>query len=788
VEGLRILVGESQATRDLGLKSADFKPQEYLVKFLPDTIVLMGSDLPYRSLKVDYADFKTYPDFWSGMGTSHAVYDFLERQCGVRWYGPGDLGTVADARPTLLVTGSTEEIRRKPRMATREYQLDQTQSGKPIRIAGPEDTVSSAEFGRWLRRMRMGGDFINGNHMTIQLYFYHWDKIKPESPWSKETPMKDWFQGRRPELFAQGYEAGGKAHSTQAKSMNVFAPNTFIPPQPCLSHPGTLEFFAQRAKDYFDSGDERPRWFQGRWSAGAAYPFSWEDNDEYCKCPACLAQLSQTEVAQRQDGKGNGRFSLGYTSKYYFDFVNKLAREVGKSHPERFITGLAYWHNARHPGFELEPNIGVQLCTATRNFWCPATRDGETAIYNEWIQKEGGKRPLYLYLYYLFPGLIGKNGKFEPFPGFFANQVAADWKRYDKDGINGFYITTQYIFPEKFLHDQLELHLVSKLSDDPTLDGNKLIDEFFTRYYGAAAGPIRGFYELVEKTYNDPNNYPEGIRNGTLELHQSEEIAWGYLGTKERMDKLAGFMAEAKAAAKTETEKQRVGLFERGVWLPMVKGSETFANKAATEQAMAKLKNRPAPTLNVPRLAASAAGDPEKVDWSKAAKSPAWSTVTGFPAERQIEAQLAHDGEFLYIRMSDPAAEKGKLVSAMDIFSGDDFEIMIGEKPAKPYTAVMVAPDGRKAGTYFFPEGAGYRWSDPWNEGWTAVSRAEGGGWTVLVSLPLKQIAPSGIKPGTTLYGNLFRHVTGDEEPLAWSPTFTRKFQVPERFGKITLE
>jgi len=44
--GVRILVGESQATRTLGLKGADFKPQEYLIRFLPDALILMGRDKP----------------------------------------------------------------------------------------------------------------------------------------------------------------------------------------------------------------------------------------------------------------------------------------------------------------------------------------------------------------------------------------------------------------------------------------------------------------------------------------------------------------------------------------------------------------------------------------------------------------------------------------------------------------------------------------------------------------------------------------------------------------------
>jgi len=49
VTGPRILVGESKATRALGLKNADFKPQEYLVRFAPDLLVLMGRDYLSRT-------------------------------------------------------------------------------------------------------------------------------------------------------------------------------------------------------------------------------------------------------------------------------------------------------------------------------------------------------------------------------------------------------------------------------------------------------------------------------------------------------------------------------------------------------------------------------------------------------------------------------------------------------------------------------------------------------------------------------------------------------------------
>jgi hypothetical protein len=44
VQGTSILVGESAATRKLGLPGQELQPQEYLLRALPDTLVLMGRD------------------------------------------------------------------------------------------------------------------------------------------------------------------------------------------------------------------------------------------------------------------------------------------------------------------------------------------------------------------------------------------------------------------------------------------------------------------------------------------------------------------------------------------------------------------------------------------------------------------------------------------------------------------------------------------------------------------------------------------------------------------------
>ena len=116
VTGTRVLVGESRATHRLGVSPGKLSEQEYLIQFLPETLVLMGVD------KADYGEVvydaenlavcKGFPGFFDEQGTMHAVYDFLRRYCGVRWFDSTELGMSYPETSTLTVRGS--EVQRKP--------------------------------------------------------------------------------------------------------------------------------------------------------------------------------------------------------------------------------------------------------------------------------------------------------------------------------------------------------------------------------------------------------------------------------------------------------------------------------------------------------------------------------------------------------------------------------------------------------------------------------------------------------------------------------------------------
>ena len=62
-------------------------------------------------------------------------------------------------------------------------------------------------------------------------------------------------------------------------------------------------------------------------------------------------------------------------------------------------------------------------------------------------------------------------------------------------------------------------------------------------------------------------------------MHQVEEIAWKHLGTDLRMIELGELMRKAKAFAVSDREKQRVALWEKGVWNYMVAGKKQYLAK-----------------------------------------------------------------------------------------------------------------------------------------------------------------------------------------------------------------
>jgi hypothetical protein len=466
------------------------------------------------------------PEWDAEQGTSYAAHDFLERFCDVRWYGPTDLEMVCPKKATLAVV--PKDVRRRPAFALRCGHV------RPPMPIGRTlwNNPSPADLRLFWARLRAGGEPYACSHS----FYGYYDRF-----WKKSPARPERFVEAHPEWFARGYEGR--------------------PPQMCYSSEGFIGQVVRDAGGYFDGRGAPP----GARARGDFFALVPMDNNAWCKCPVCQARI-------HQDEKDHPHFTRGAASDYIFGFANAVARRVGAAHPGKYLSTLAYHDYAYYPRrTKLEPNISVMMCLHTRNWWAPSMKANDMKVYRAWVDNEKG-RPLYVWAYYCFPEFWTQRKAFHCFPGFFAHTAARQIKMFARDGIRG-------ISTGGGLGEQVDTYVSFKLFDDPSLDVEALLDEFFTRYYGPAAAPMKQMYLRIEKTYSDPAGYSEEVRKADRHFHQTEEMAWKYLGTADRMAALGKLMKQAEAAAQTDVQKQRVALFRQGVWEHMLEGRRRWTAK-----------------------------------------------------------------------------------------------------------------------------------------------------------------------------------------------------------------
>gem|GEM_PF-104222 len=541
VAGIRVLVGDSAATRALGIEGADFAPQEYLIAFRPQTLILIGRDwedsaanrrefgrpmscgfsLDDTRQHIDYWKTVGYPERSTGeielpgvyddQGTCYATYHFIEHFCNVRWYGPNDTSIILPTLQTLTVKGM--DIRRSPALKYR----DALWAGNWPFMKGQWDSPTQSEIYLFWRRLRLGGEKWAGNHTfhpkTIQSMFMN-----------------------------PAYQAQGPGRGTQL----------------CYTHPLLVEEVAQMARDFFDGKMNAP---EGWKAVGNYFAIVPDDNSNFCQCDRC-----KTLLASGKD-MNTGQFSSGTVSNYFFSFVNAVAKEVRQTHPDKYIATLAYWNYALPPcGFDIEPNVSVAPCLHTCLYAIhQEIRENDIKLYKEWLQK--AKAPIFLWNYYHHPMEPALIDKWKCFPNVMVHESARTMRMFIKDGIRGIFVCGE--------QDMLESYVIAKLWDDPNQDVEAMLHEFFLQYFGAAAEPMETCYRLLEEIACNPKNYPPPFykHNGI----DWKNVAWTHLGTAERMEQLDFLMKWAQTLACTEQEKQRVGLWNEALWEWMENGYAQYA-------------------------------------------------------------------------------------------------------------------------------------------------------------------------------------------------------------------
>lgn len=560
-KGNKIHIGDTYYSRSQGLRAEDFEPQEYIIRFQGNNLILYGRDwyptietlselgmtilstpLAQTRVEIDYnratnqfgSNYIILPGIYDDQASLYATYDFLESMLGVRWYGPSDFNIIYHESKNISV--EKKDKRRSPKMKYR----DATGLGGPM-ISEQYGKPNKDAVELFHRRLRKGGEKWGVNHSLSSFQ----DRFLQENP---ETP--ELFEGKKGEYFAKGRTGG--AHTLQF----------------CYNNEAFIEQLAKDARDYFDGKSIKGRQI----AMGDYFAILPLDNGTWC-----LGDLCQADLEKGKDQKNEQHFSSGTASNYIFTFVNEVAKRVKQTHPDKKIGTLAYHVYSYFPDqVKFESNVSVSPCLHNRHYMSPSLKKHELAWYKDWVKKS--PQPVYLWNYSTFPtergifgfGAFGEREPWNVFPGFSAHAQADLIDMYHEDNIRGVFLCG--------VGEQLDYYLAMKHYDDPNLEIEVVLDEFFNLYFGEAAIPMQQFYSKIEQTYNNFSLYPEKVK-GEKHFHQDEELAWDYLGTDEVMRELQNYITQANATNLTQVEKKRLKSWEKGIWEYMKNGKTNYLKK-----------------------------------------------------------------------------------------------------------------------------------------------------------------------------------------------------------------
>ena len=747
VEGNRILVGESAATRALAVPTAPLAEQEYLIQTSPGVLVLMGHDGP-EFTQVDYQSYGSlYKTAAQPIGSCYAVHAFLENQLGVKWYLPNEtLGEVVPRNPNVSLPKLS--IRRRPDLPIRSIyplfintekltftQWDQRQKFQSSWV-NPRTSLLY-----WIRNRMWGGRQHNANHS-----FNFFDKA---------------FGSTHPEWFSTKSFARMQKLNYQTEV------------QPCLTAKGFQEQVVAIARDYFAG---RPEPFPGayRGSGGRFFSVMPNDNTNMCGCADCRPRY--------RPGIGPS----GNASHYVWEFVNAVAREIRQTHPQAMISNCAYFNYTAPPeGLIFEPNVAVEFCKFYTYYANPLRLRRDHLRIAEFVNQNQ------VHFFTTWEYLLKPAMTEWAFPCLVPHVHVTDVRGLQK--IGGFQGgKLQYLYLQTYngtrpggvaqanpVLDFMNLYWRMKLYDDTTLDIDVALEKYYRSFFGPGAPAMKTFYTALEQRW---------LRLGGG--HDSRSW-WNRLGTREFVGELQRALMQAREATAVKTVyRRRVDLIDEGILQHMVKGRARYETTALAEAA-------PVATSGVARAPAGIPANKWEHDstWANSPRQHISKTLKNKPVPQQTEFQLAWDDKWLYLKAfcHEPLLENLKANTRdRDVggFSDDSIELFFDPTGlGTTYYQFCITSRGVVYDAQETPGAIGATANINWNSGIKVRSKMGEQGWELRAAIPWANLAQQPPRAGSTWRFNLCRNrFTETEQPpySAWSPS-PAGFRDPDQFGLITL-
>ncbi len=193
----------------------------------------------------------------------------------------------------------------------------------------------------------------------------------------------------------------------------------------------------------------------------------------------------------------------GKFSNYVWSFTDKVARMVAERCPGKMIGTFAYEHYREVPTKPetMAPNVAVMICYTRVLSVDPEKKALARNTIANWAKKV---KNLYFWTYPIFDYWPPWRG----FPRFYPDILTEDIRMNAELGAHGEFLESESMLPGdqdvSYVHiafpglTHLTAYVTVKLLWDAQTDVRALLDEYYTKFYGAAEGPMRRFWEKAE--------------------------------------------------------------------------------------------------------------------------------------------------------------------------------------------------------------------------------------------------------------------------------------------------
>ncbi|MEA3403528.1 MAG: DUF4838 domain-containing protein [Armatimonadota bacterium] len=411
-------------------------------------------------------------------GTLNAVYWLLE-ELGVRWFIPTELGENVPEMATVTIPEMHRRV--EPRFpCRRNHGIDRSIRG---------------EGEKWRRRIRITSHDLN---VPFNRYSHNLSRIVRISEHADEHP--EYFpliNGKR-RIPARGHGW-----------------------QPCTTNPEVVALAVEAAHRWWD---QHP--YANYFSVGM------NDGRGWCECQKCTALDVPAHTFRGRDVK----------SERYFTFVREVAEAVRETHPDRYISCIAYSSVEPVPrGVDLPDNVLVVITQDVGAWQDPEYAQRDRELARAWTEAAGAL------------GVYNYTSQMWLLPRFYPHMMAEALRFYDEIGAvaitNESWPTWWYCGPMMYLR--------AKLMWDPQQDPDAVLDKYYSGFFGPAREPMKRLYERFEECMmtEREGRWFYGISS------VPEQIA---LWTPERLEASIADLEEARRLADAEPYDARVQFVAEG--------------------------------------------------------------------------------------------------------------------------------------------------------------------------------------------------------------------------------